>query len=247
MDVLVPEGHGPSPMLQVRGPEDLRPGLGQPLDRVAGKLLLMFPHGVHPQGLQVVDGGHQRHLLGDVHGPRLELPGRILERRAVLFDPHDHLAAAQERIHPVQQLPPAVEPARRGGAEHLVPGDGEEVDVDLGDVHRRVRDQLGPVHQDDRPHGVRCVGEPAERRHGPEDVRHAGHGDNLGALGEQRVEPREVERAVLCQGNEPETRSRRLGRELPRDQVRVVLDHREQDPSEHSHRRPGSPTRSFPG
>ena len=75
----------------------------------------------------------------------------------------------------------------------------------------------------------------ASRRSGgnrAEDVRHAGDGDDLRPLGDETsatLEAVQVERAVLGERDEPQLRAGGLGGELPRHQVRMVLDLGQQD------------------
>ena len=64
---------------------------------------------------------------------------------AVELDVEDHAAAAEERRHGVEQLGPAPQHADAGRAHHLVGREGDEVDVELAHVDRRVRDELRAV------------------------------------------------------------------------------------------------------
>ena len=145
------------------------------------------------------------------------------------MDLADHLSSSEERVHSLQDLPLSVEPARGGRPQHLVARDREEVHVHRADVDGRMRDQLGSVHEDDRAHRVCRVGQLPDGRHGSEDVRHPGDGDDLRSIRQQRPQVREVERAVLGQWDEPQDRPGGLGRELPGHQVRMMLHDGQED------------------
>ena len=62
----------------------------------------------------------------------------------------DHRAAGEERRHRGEQLVAAVEHADARWAEHLVPGEGREVDAERGDVDRHVRHRLAGVQHGQR-------------------------------------------------------------------------------------------------
>ena len=76
-------------------------------------------------------------------------------------DVADHLAAAEERRHGVEQLLAAPQHADAGGAEHLVAGEGEEVGARGGDVGGEVGHVLAGVDHGDGAGGVGGVGERA--------------------------------------------------------------------------------------
>ena len=78
-------------------------------------------------------------------------------RKRVELDVEDHAAAAEERRHRLEQVGPAPQDADAGRAHHLVGREGEEVDAELADVDRGVRDELRAVGHDDRAGRVgRC-------------------------------------------------------------------------------------------
>ena len=216
-------------MLGSVGPKILAPASRSRSIAYDGDLLLVCPHGVHPQRLQVVDGGAERHLLGDVHGAGLELVGDRVPRRVVVVDLADHLAPAEERIHLLEELALGVQPAGGRRAEHLVPAEREEVAVQLGDVDGAVGNELRPVDEDHGADGVRGLDEVAQRRQRPEGVRHPGDGEDLRALRQQRFQARQVQQALVGQRDVPQGRPRVARAELPGDDVGMMLHLGEED------------------
>ncbi len=229
MDLLVPERHRAAAQAHVRRPVDRRAGVEQPVDRVRADLLLMLTDGVHPEHVEVVDRRPEPDLLREVHRAGLELVGDHVPGRAVVEDLVDHVPAAEEHVHRLEMLELAVQPARGGRAEHLVPADREEVAVELGDVHRHVRNQLRPVHEHQGADRVRCLHELLQRRQRAEGVRHPGDREELGPLGQERAQLRKVEQPVVGQRHVPQDRPRVPRGQLPRNDVGVVLHVREED------------------
>ena len=115
----------------------------------------------------------------------------------------------------------AVQHAEPERAEHLVPGEREEVHVQGGHVHRMMRHELRAVREHRRADLVRESGDLGHRGDHAGHVRLPGHRDDLRPLGDQRrvqVEP------PLGQDLEPaQRRAGALGEQLPGHQVRVVL------------------------
>ena len=112
--------------------------------------------------------------------------------------------------------------ADAGGPEHLVPGEGEEVDVEPDDVGGTVDDGLGGVDRDEGPGAVGGVGEGA---HGVLRAEHVGHGgdrDELDAR-QELIESGEVEAIVVADGDEANLDAVRLAQLEPGHEVGVVL------------------------
>ena len=72
------------------------------------------------------------------------IPGAVEEIHA-----GDHVAAALERRHFLEQFAPAIEDADAGGAADFVAGKGEEIAADFLRVQRAVAGALGGVNQSD--------------------------------------------------------------------------------------------------
>ena len=109
------------------------------------------------------------------------------------------------------------------GAEHLVPGERQEVDPEVVDVDRQVRHRLAGVEHDEGTDGVRALGELGDRVQRAEHVGDVGEREHLGALGEQAVEVGEVEPAVGRDRHPAQGRAGAPAGLLPRDEVGVVL------------------------
>ncbi len=108
--------------------------VGQPLERVGGELALVGADVLHPEPGQVVDRRAKPHALGDRRGAGLELPGQLVPGRGVELHLRDHVAAAEERPHRLEQLATAVQHADAGRPERLVTGPDVEVRAELGHV-----------------------------------------------------------------------------------------------------------------
>ncbi len=135
----------------------------------------------------------------------------------------DHLAAAEHRVHRVEDLGLPVEAPRGGGPEHLVTAERQELAVERRHVDRMVRRELRPVDGHDRSDGVRGVDQLAQRRDRAERVRHAGDGQDLRPLGEERAQVGQVELAVVRERDVLQGGARDGDGHLPRHDVRVVL------------------------
>ena len=222
------ERDGAAAVLCRQRPEDAHAfDLAQRPERMRGQRLLVRGHVVHAELGQVV---HRRAEAGgqrDRRDSRLELRGRREERGLLHPDDLDHRPAGEERRQRVQRRVLPVEHAEPERAEHLVPGEGEEIGPEVRDVHRVVRHQLGAVHQEQRADRVGELTDLAQRRDHAGDVGLPGHRDDLGPLGDQRRV--DVDAAVR---QLPEPFQRRPGAQrelLPRHEVGVVLDLGDED------------------
>ena len=153
---------------------------------------------------------------------RLELPGDLVRRPAVYADVADHLAAAEEGGHGLEQVLPAPEHADPGGAAHLVAGEAVEVGAQLGHVGVQVGRVLGPVDQHQGPGGVGGVGQAPDRGQGPEHVGHGGDRQQLGPV-EEAVQVAQVEATLGVDPDPAQLDPGLLGQHVPRDDVGVVL------------------------
>ena len=208
------------------------PGNGlQSLQRVRGDLLLVRGDRVHADGRQVAHRSSQTHGLGDRRRPGLEPVRRCGEGRAGHLDHLDHLAATEERRQLGQQVVATPQHADAGRADHLVPGEGDQVRTQLDHVDRQLRDGLRGVQHDRRADGVTQCDDLADRVDGAEHVGHVRHRDDLGALvhqsgggGPGQIQPALVGHVEPAQGGAGPLRE-----ELPGHDVGVVLHHRDDD------------------
>ena len=135
----------------------------------------------------------------------------------------DHVAAAHERRHRVEDRLAAPQDARAGRGEHLVPAEHVEVAADRRHVDRDVRHRLGAVDEDQRAGLVGLAGHLLDRVDRAQRVRHVGERDQLRLELEQDVEHVLAQDPVVRDRDELEVRVLLLGEDLPRDEVRVVL------------------------
>ena len=102
-------------------------------------------------------------------------------------------------------------------------GEGKEVAVDVADVDLHVRDALRAVDDGDSADAVRLLDDFLDVVLEAQDVRDLRHGDDLRFLRDLRLDVFLREVAVLLKVDVLERRARRLGDELPRHEVAVVL------------------------
>ena len=223
MEVLHPERHDAAPLRGVGRPEHLQAvDLPQLVQRIGHDLDLVRAHVFHPQVVQVVHRRAEPDRLRDVRRACLELVRDLVVGGVVDPDLEDHLTAAEERRHRLQQLRARPQSAGAGWAKHLVPAERQEVRVHLRHVRDQVRYALRAVDQDERAGRVRGVGHPADGIDRAEDVGHLRHADDLGPVEHPRHRL-EIEEAVVGDGPRHDLRTGRLRHQLPRDQVGVVL------------------------
>ena len=173
--------------------------------------------------VQVVGGRGQPGRLRDGHGAGLELVRRGRERRVVHPDGLDHLAAAQERRHLVQQFPARPQHPDAGRAAHLVPGEPDEVCTQVLHADRHVRHGLRRVGQHERAHRVRPVRDQLDRVDRAQHVGLVDQRDELGPLGDQVVEVGQVEPALRGDAEPAQRGPGALAKQLPRHEIGVML------------------------
>ena len=162
-------------------------------------------------------------------------------RRSV--DAGDHVPAAEERRHRLEQLAAAVQHADAGRPVGLVAGPGVEVGAERGDVDRQVRHGLRAVDQHDRAGGVRAARDLVDRVDRAEHVGDVGDGDELRARARAARRARRGRAARRRRSARTRARRRPPREHLPRHEVRVVL-HLRQRPRGRRRRRWRGPTRS---
>ena len=198
------------------------------VERVAGQPHLVLAYGRHAEGGHVVDRRAESDRLDDRLGAGLELPRHVVRGEAVEAHVADHLAAAEERRHLLEQLPAGPERADPGRAAHLVRGERGEVGVPRAHVGDDVRHVLAGVHQHERIVGVRGVGEGADVVERAEHVRHRRDREQARAV-EELAEIREVELIVGGHRDPTELDAALGGEHVPWNHVGVVFHVREHD------------------
>ncbi len=109
---------------------------GQRPHRIRGELGFMFSHDVHADGVEVVDGGSEADGLADHRRPGFELPGELVRGESLFGHLKDHLAAAEEGGHGLEELFAGPEHADAHGAQHLVAGERHEIGAHLLHIGR---------------------------------------------------------------------------------------------------------------
>src|SRR5215204_2253554 len=193
------------------------------LGRVTQKLLLVRVRRLAVNAVQVINRRAEPDGRSDGGRARLELVGD--GRVGAPLEGHgaNHRAAAEERVHLLQQLGLAVEDAAARRREHLVPRDGVEVAVQILHVNLQMRRALRPVHQDGDAQLVRARRDLLDRVDRAQRVRDVADADELRPLAQQGVELFEYQLAAVVHRDDAQTRALLLAEHLPRHEVRVVL------------------------
>ena len=179
---------------------------------------------VEPDRAGPVDRRVQPDRADDVRGSRLEPRRRGEEGGALERDLVDHRAAALVRRHRVEQLGPRPQRADPGRAVELVAGEDVEIAIDRGDIDRQARRRLAAVEQQFRADLVRDRGGARRIEDRAEHVRDMGEGDHGMLFVGQLLGRVEVDPAVLGQRDDVDV----VTGELPRDDVRMMLERRQQ-------------------
>ena len=218
--------------LTVRGrPEDAQAGdLGHPRERVARDPALVVVGGLHPDLVDPAQRRGEADRLRDRRGAGLEAGGRIGVGRPLRGHLADHRATAEERRHLGEQLQPPPERADPGRPVGLVPGEGVEVDPELGDVNRQLRRRLRPVDEHQGACRVGQLGDLGDRVERAEHVRDVGHRDELRLAGERGLEVLADQRSVVVDADPVDLGAHGLGELLPGNDVGVVLHHGQHQP-----------------
>ena len=109
-------------------------------------------------------------------------------------------------------------------------GESEEVGPEGLDVHRRVRNQLGAVDQDHRPHLASQAGDLVHRWHGAQHVGHSRYRHHLDPLVEPFASTFHIEPETVCQLHVAQFRPGVAGDDVPGHDIGVMLHHAGQDP-----------------
>jgi hypothetical protein len=196
--------------------------------RLLEQRVLVRRNGREIQAREIVHGGAEADDARDVRGAGFELVGQGVVRAALEAHGQDHVAAALVRRHLLEQRALAVQDARPRRAEHLVARERVEVAVERFHVDAQMRHGLSSVDERDGAHGVSFRDQSLDGIHGAERVRDVRKRGDLCPCAEQRVEGADVERAVVANRRHDEARARALAEQLPRDDVRVMLEARDQ-------------------
>ena len=127
---------------------------------------------VRSDRLDVVDRHAEPDGAGDVRRAGLELVRQRVPRRLLEGDGADHVAAALERRHRLEQRFLAVEHADAGRAVQLVAGGDVEIAVERLDVDRHVVRRLRTVEQHRHAAAMRDADDLRDRIDRAERVRH---------------------------------------------------------------------------
>src|SRR5512136_1865546 len=162
----------PDPLRPRPGSVDLHPADSpETLEHPPGQGLLVPPHHLHSQGLQVIDGPAEADGAADVRGPPL-VPGVTLgEGVPRCGHPVHGPPAEEEGFDPGASHP---EGAGSRGAEHLVAREAEEVAAQGLHVHGDVGNRLGAVHEEECPVIPADRGDLGDRDQVPQHIRGMG-------------------------------------------------------------------------
>ena len=198
------------------------------LERVFGNRTLVRGDPIHADSFEVFDGRAERDRVRDVARARFEFPRKFVERRVLVSDLANHVAAREERRHRVEQGPFPVKKTDAGRAAHFVAARHEEIDVERAHVDGEMRRGLRAVDQDDRSGRVRARHDVRERRDRAERVGNVRERDELDAA-QLLVEVIENVQSFGIDLDEAKFRAGFGCEQLPRYQVRVVFELRGED------------------
>ena len=188
----------------------------------------MCPHGVHTQAFQVPHCSAEADDLCDGRGARLELVRHRVGPEALLGDVEDHLAAAEERRHGVEQLRAGPQHADTGRTAHLVPGEHHEIGAQGTHIGGQVRHVLAGVDADQRAGVMSGGSEPGDRVERAQHVAHGGDRQQLRPV-QQTIQIGEVQAAVSGDRDPANLEAPLGGQDVPRHDVGVVLHLGEHD------------------
>ena len=177
-----------------------------------------------PIALEVVDRGAEADGAGDVRRARLEARRDAREGRLLEAHRRDHVAAAEERRHRLEQLARAPT-ARRCPTARTACGPRRRRSRSRARARRRAG-AAPPARR--RPAARRRARRTAraislDRIHRAEHVRDVRDRDELRARREQRLEGVEAQLAAVVDRRHAQRAPRALAQQLPRHDVRVVL------------------------
>ncbi|BCT75457.1 hypothetical protein SCMU_12990 [Sinomonas cyclohexanicum] len=129
----------------------------------------------------------------------------------------------------VEELTAPVEGPDAGGCEHLVPGEGREVDAEAAEGEGHVGRGLARVEDGEGADLAREGHELGHGRDGAEHVRRVGKRDHPGTRADDLLRDVHAEPAGVVDRDPPQGRPGAEGELLPRDEIRVVLERRHDD------------------
>ena len=184
---------------------------------------------LHAQVLQVAHSSSKSDCLRDTLGTCLKLDGGghvlgILQTHA-----GNHGATGQEGRQSLEQFSTAVEGADTGGGQHLVAGECSKVDIHGVEVYGHVRYGLAGVQYDERAVLARHGDHAGHIGNRTGHVRDVGERHDAGLLVDDALGCRVVELTVLGGGDVAQSCAGTLGKNLPGNEVRVVLNLRGDD------------------
>ena len=199
--------------------------LEQRVHRVHDELVLMRLDRFEANLGDVVECDTEPVALCDRGRAGLELVGKLVPARALERDRADHLAAEVERLHLLEQLSLAPKGADATRAAQLVRREREEVAAERLHVDVAVRRGLRSVDDHDPALLVRPSRELLDGVDRAEGVRDEVVGDDLDVPAlRDLVERVQLQLAVVVDRDVREGRAGLLGDELPRNEVRVMLE-----------------------
>jgi hypothetical protein len=162
MDAVHRERNHAAPLLDRRAEDAHTGNLLEPFHGVAGDGLFVRVNRRAPGAVDVFGRRPEADRLGDRRRAGLELVRDAVGFEGAQLDALDHVAAAQEGGHRLEQIQPAVEGADPRRNAHLVSREGVEVGAQRRHVHREMRHRLRasrrrgrqPVRLGDRPTGL---------------------------------------------------------------------------------------------
>ena len=179
---------------------------------------------IEPDRVHIINGRTQPHRLDNRRRSRLETKRRLRPGGFLIGHGRDHVAAAHEGRHRVEQFALAVEHADPRWPVELVPGEDIEISVDGFDIDAPMHHRLRAIEQNLRAALMGKGGKPLGRGIAAEDVGHMGDGEQPHlAIGELPLQAGEIDLARIGDLRDPQLDAGRIPQHLPRHQIGVMF------------------------
>ncbi len=183
----------------------------------------------HADFVEVVNRGGETSGFGDGGRSRFEFGGELARREAIERDLIDHAAAAEEGGHLGEEFFFAIEHTDAGGAEDLVPAEGDEIGIPLLDINLFMGRGLGGVDERDGAGGMRGGDDFFDGEDCSQHITDGGERDEFCFAAEFLLKVLPVEFTFGSDANPLDECASAGGGLLPGDDIGMVLGEEEQD------------------
>src|SRR5262249_20335415 len=197
--------------------------LDEPSGGIVQQFVLVCGDIFHSEPVQIFDCHTQPDRTSNIGRTRFKLEWQLVVSRLLERHRADHVSAALERGHLLQQSGFAVQDANSGGAVHLVSGKGVEVTVQSLHVDFKMGHSLCTIDQYRNTFLVCQLYNLADRIQGPKRIRDVCDRDDLCAGCEECFKLGKQQLATIIDGSDPQLCASFLAQNLPGHDVRMML------------------------